>query len=75
MKILMKKRNFVKVEMEGLLGVKVPCLMPIRVKTGLIRHFSPCSPLKTLLKLKEAMSTAMIFDNMNILYVYCSSVS
>ena len=32
MKILMKKRNFVKVEMEGLLGVKVPCLMPIRVK-------------------------------------------
>ena len=31
MKILMKKRNFVKVEMEGLLGVKVPCLMPIRV--------------------------------------------
>ena len=37
MKILMKKRNFVKVEMEGLLGVKVPCLMPIRVKQpGLI---------------------------------------
>ena len=33
MKILMKKRSFVKVEMAGLLGVKVPCLMPNRVKT------------------------------------------
>ena len=32
MKILMKKRSFVKVEMAGLLGVKVPCLMPNRVK-------------------------------------------
>ena len=34
MKILMKKRSFVKVEMAGLLGVKVPCLMPNRVKVS-----------------------------------------
>ena len=39
MKILMKKRSFVKVEMAGLLGVKVPCLMPNRVK-GVTPTFS-----------------------------------
>ena len=32
MKNLKKNRSFLKVEIAGLLGVKVPCLMPIRVK-------------------------------------------
>ena len=41
MKILMKKRSFVKVEMAGLLGVKVPCLMPNRVKGTSINDV-PC---------------------------------
>ena len=45
MKILMKKRSFVKVEMAGLLGVKVPCLMPNRVKFAVSRQEKEGLPL------------------------------
>ena len=48
MKILMKKRSFVKVEMAGLLGVKVPCLMPNRVKRPLTTALLCISDRNTL---------------------------